>query len=881
MKTASILLLAIFATSLPAAEYHFSCGDGNDLYRVAKDAGLDVARYGTPEQAVSAAQPGSAVLILAQGYPDKATPVSESLFEKARVKNLRVYLEYPSDLPGIKVGKPRHNRVERAVVASDFFGDALPKLRLFAINGLTVLPVDVKDAHIVSARVAGFDRAVFGLPEETYPVLFELNDHTLVATTKLSHFITGRYAPKDAWKALWTRVFTWLAPKSPAPSLDWKLTVVPAYGKEDSLPENIETQTLARGAEWFFKSKLLPTKERMKQLHSSSKKDSSAPRNATPGPDEPVGDGTLGIMEAPLSIILPDGNQIQSTCLRSDCNTESAMALAFAGALEQNTRYSKVAENLMDFVYFDSDARKGGRGDVNHPSFGHIAWGMTSPAWLKANYGDDNARVLLSSLAVAALLGEDRWDEAMMQCILANLRTTGRNGFRPSRIDQAPLSKNGWKSYFRGSHVHLSPHFQCYLWACYLWAYDQTGDALFLDRAKKGLSRMMLGYPDKINWTNGLAQERARIVLPLAWLVRVEDTPENRAMLDKAIDGLLSIQAECGAIREEIGPLSNGRYPPSQSNKAYGTTEASLIQENGDPVADMLYTTNFAFIGLHEAAAATGAPRIKAAENKLAEFLCRIQIHSEKHPFLDGGWFRAFDFDRWEFWASNADAGWGAWSIESGWTCGWINAVLAMRQSDTSLWDLAKKCHIGRHHAKWRKRMIPDEVLESLGPEPMKLKHAALGKPATATAKPSPSYSAGGMTSLTDGQIGPADHTAGTWLGWEGQDVELTVDLGQPTAIKTAGLRCLESVKVGVLLPSKVEFLVSDDGKAFETIGTLTNEPATKYREPRIAKNMLSLEKPVAGRYVRAKITGAGKLPSWHRSAGKGSWLFVDEVVVE
>ena len=67
------------------------------------------------------------------------------------------------------------------------------------------------------------------------------------------------------------------------------------------------------------------------------------------------------------------------------------------------------------------------------------------------------------------------------------------------------------------------------------------------------------------------------------------------------------------------------------------------------------------------------------ALNKLAEFLCRIQVRSEAHPELDGAWFRAFDFEKWEHWGSSADIGWGAWSIESGWTQGWITAVLALR----------------------------------------------------------------------------------------------------------------------------------------------------------------------------------------------------------
>ena len=53
-------------------------------------------------------------------------------------------------------------------------------------------------------------------------------------------------------------------------------------------------------------------------------------------------------------------------------------------------------------------------------------------------------------------------------------------------------------------------------------------------------------------------------------------------------------------------------------------------------------------MGLHEAAAATGESLYIEAEDKLAEFLCRIQVCSQSHPDLDGTWFRAFDFKRWE-----------------------------------------------------------------------------------------------------------------------------------------------------------------------------------------------------------------------------------------
>ena len=159
---------------------------------------------------------------------------------------------------------------------------------------------------------------------------------------------------------------------------------------------------------------------------------------------------------------------------------------------------------------------------------------------------------------------------------------------------------------------------EAYLWACYLWAYQQTGFELFYQRAENALRMTMAQYTDGWRWTNGLAQEKARILLPLAWLVRVKDTPEHRQWLRKAVDGLVALQEPCGAIREELGLPGRGMFPPPASNEAYGTSEAPLIQQNGDPVCDLLYTTNFAFLGLHEAAAA-GDPQAAEAEEKLAD----------------------------------------------------------------------------------------------------------------------------------------------------------------------------------------------------------------------------------------------------------------------
>jgi hypothetical protein len=93
----------------------------------------------------------------------------------------------------------------------------------------------------------------------------------------------------------------------------------------------------------------------------------------------------------------------------------------------------------------------------------------------------------------------------------------------------------------------------------------------------------------------------------------------------------------------------------------------------------------------------------------LAGFFVRIQVRSEAHPELDGGWFRSFDYKKWDYWGANADSGWGAWAIEVGWTQGWIPTVLAMRELDLNLWDLTKDSKVGTHWETTKATMLPDE----------------------------------------------------------------------------------------------------------------------------------------------------------------------------
>lgn len=688
----SICLLAVLMLTCHAEAERlnltFCCNPENDLYSILSKSG-SYPRYTTPSDAVEHAKPGSAVLVLADGYPASTTPIPTAMLDRAREKKLLLYIEYPASLPGMEVGAPQHTVWERAVVSSDLFGEKLPKLHILGVHDCHFVPVKAENPLLVVARVAGFDTAVFGLPETAQPLLFEVPERNLiVATTKLSGFVTGRYAPTYAWKIIWERILSMLDP-SGSPEIGWTPTVRPAYGRDDKLPKDFERKAFDAAADWVFDSRLLIHPSREAEILTPLAQGAEAIE--TPGSDSPVGDGSRGIMEGYASAIRHDGSQVQRIPIRADCQTETAAVLALDGMLNGDVRSRKTASNLLDYVYFTSGMCGHARGNPKHPSFGHIAWGNIFRAWEVANYSDDDARVLLATMLSAACLGTDRWDESLLRGLLANLRTAGPQGFRGDRIDMPPIEAMGWKYYHDTERVNYSAHHESYLWACYLWGYRQTGYKPFLERPKTAIRMMMEAFPNGWRWNDSM--ERARMLLCLSWLVRVDDTPEHREWLDRMAEAIIDLQQPSGAVVERRGSGPDA-YQIAQTNEQYGTGETPLIQENGDPVTDQLYTTGFALLGLHEAYAATGDPKLKASEDKLAEFLCRIQVRSEKYPYLDGTWFRAFDYRQWDYWASNGDVGWGAWSVEAGWAQAWTAIVLALRQKGTSMWDLTSGSRI-------------------------------------------------------------------------------------------------------------------------------------------------------------------------------------------
>ncbi len=150
------------------------------------------------------------------------------------------------------------------------------------------------------------------------------------------------------------------------------------------------------------------------------------------------------------------------------------------------------------------------------------------------------------------------------------------------------------------------------------------------------------------------------------------------------------------------------------------------------------------------------------------------------------------------------------------------------------------------------------------------------GKGVTLKEPPHKNYPGSGPATLTDGIRGDFSRFGKDWIGFWGPDLDAMVDLGKSGIVSSVTLDVFEGEGSWIHLPKKIEVFVSDDGAAFSSAGTLTAE------QIRSAGNVQRIEFSArSARYIRVVAKNAGLIPDGKQGAGKDSWLFVDEIIIE
>lgn len=152
----------------------------------------------------------------------------------------------------------------------------------------------------------------------------------------------------------------------------------------------------------------------------------------------------------------------------------------------------------------------------------------------------------------------------------------------------------------------------------------------------------------------------------------------------------------------------------------------------------------------------------------------------------------------------------------------------------------------------------------------------AFNKPVSLSPNPAGNYCKGNPKTLTDGTRGAADFKM-NWLGWQGTDCEITVNMLNVFSNRKATISTLNLPSAWVLHPLKITCLVSLDGKHYTEVG---QKDAKGDKQGNPAINEYSFDIAQKFRYVKFVVQATKTLPSWHASYTQKSWVFIDEVIV-
>jgi hexosaminidase len=114
-------------------------------------------------------------------------------------------------------------------------------------------------------------------------------------------------------------------------------------------------------------------------------------------------------------------------------------------------------------------------------------------------------------------------------------------------------------------------------------------------------------------------------------------------------------------------------------------------------------------------------------------------------------------------------------------------------------------------------------------------------------------------------------------LGYSGEDLEATIDLGLETLVKNVKVWFLHQPSSWIHQPSSVEISTSNDGTNFKKMG---NSEKLIFEKGNQQIGYIDLNFNLKYRYIKVLVKNKGAIPVGNPGEGNKSWLFVDEIQI-
>jgi hexosaminidase len=153
----------------------------------------------------------------------------------------------------------------------------------------------------------------------------------------------------------------------------------------------------------------------------------------------------------------------------------------------------------------------------------------------------------------------------------------------------------------------------------------------------------------------------------------------------------------------------------------------------------------------------------------------------------------------------------------------------------------------------------------------------ATGKNITITNQPNEKYPGqNGAFSLVNGVYSTKGLSFPDWLGWVGDDMDATTDLGRTNSFSSVRIHTLDQNGSWVYLPQYVEVFTSEDGKNFTSVAK-----SSEFVKDTLTMGWITVNFPQQqARYIRVVAKNYGMIPAGSPGAGNKAWMMVDEIQV-
>lgn len=146
--------------------------------------------------------------------------------------------------------------------------------------------------------------------------------------------------------------------------------------------------------------------------------------------------------------------------------------------------------------------------------------------------------------------------------------------------------------------------------------------------------------------------------------------------------------------------------------------------------------------------------------------------------------------------------------------------------------------------------------------------------------EPHQNYPGSGPGSLMDLQKGTTNFRTSHWMGFDGGDLVVTIELAEKMKVNKVISSLISDPGAWIFLPAEILVYLSKNGKKYKLAGRKALDQSTL--ESTSGLEFISTDfKTRNSKFIQLQIKSMSAIPDWHQGKGTAPWLFIDEIIIE